>query len=65
MEAAGGHGSSRAAVEGLNFDRVRFRGLLISILSTFQIDENYVGEPPKVEVTIENLNDNIKRMKRL
>ncbi len=26
-----------------------------------QIDENYVGEPPKVEVTIENLNDNVDR----
>jgi histone-lysine N-methyltransferase SETD1 len=23
------------------------------------VDENYVGEPPKVEVTIENLNDNV------
>ena len=27
--------------------------------SCCQIDENYVGEPPKVEVTIENLNDNV------
>ena len=26
-----------------------------------QIDENYVGEPPKVEVTIENLNDNVDK----
>ena len=25
----------------------------------FKIDENYVGEPPKVEVTVENMNDNI------
>jgi histone-lysine N-methyltransferase SETD1 len=25
----------------------------------FQVDENYVGDPPKVEVTIENLNDNV------
>ena len=27
----------------------------------FQIDSNYVGEPPKTEVTIENLNDNVDR----
>ena len=25
------------------------------------MDENYVGEPPKVEVTIENLNDNVDK----
>ena len=25
----------------------------------FKIDEFYVGEPPKVEVTVENMNDNI------
>jgi histone-lysine N-methyltransferase SETD1 len=25
------------------------------------IDNNYVGEPPKVEVTIDNLNDNVDR----
>ena len=25
----------------------------------FKIDDNYVGEPPKVEVTVENMNDNI------
>ena len=31
----------------------------VTALFTFQIDENYVGEPPKVEVTIENLNDNV------
>ncbi len=24
-----------------------------------QVDENYVGDPPKVEVTVENLNDNV------
>ena len=24
------------------------------------IDDNYVGEPPKVEVTMDNLNDNIE-----
>ena len=29
------------------------------ILVSFQVDENYVGDPPKVEVTIENLNDNV------
>lgn len=27
----------------------------------FKIDENYVGEPPKVEVTVENMNDNVDR----
>ena len=27
----------------------------------FKIDENYVGEPPKVEVTVENMNDNIDK----
>ena len=27
--------------------------------SSQQIDENYVGDPPKVEVAIENLNDNV------
>ena len=26
-----------------------------------QVDENYVGDPPKVEVTIENLNDNVDK----
>ena len=25
------------------------------------IDENYVGEPPKIEVTMDNLNDNIDK----
>ena len=25
------------------------------------IDDNYVGEPPKVEVTMDNLNDNIDK----
>merc|ERR1719295_2880 len=25
----------------------------------FKIDDNYVGEPPKLEVTIGNLNDNV------
>jgi len=25
----------------------------------FKIDENFVGDPPKLEVTIENLNDNV------
>merc|ERR1719331_3522043 len=27
----------------------------------FKIDENYVGEPPKVEVTVENMNDNVDK----
>lgn len=27
----------------------------------FKIDQNYVGEPPAVEITITNLNDNIDR----
>jgi hypothetical protein len=30
-------------------------------LSMFQIDSNYVGVPPAVEVTISNLNDNIDK----
>ena len=35
--------------------------LLFKKIFPFQIDENYVGEPPKVEVTIENLNDNVDK----
>lgn len=27
----------------------------------FKIDQNYVGEPPAVEITITNLNDNIDK----
>ena len=27
----------------------------------FKIDENFVGEPPKVEVTVENMNDNVDK----
>lgn len=27
----------------------------------FRIDQNYVGEPPAVEITITNLNDNIDK----
>ncbi len=27
----------------------------------FKIDENYCGDPPKVEVTVENMNDNIDK----
>ncbi len=27
----------------------------------FKIDENYIGEPPKLEVTLENMNDNINK----
>lgn len=34
---------------------------IIAIKFDFQIDDNYVGEPPKVEVTIENLNDNVDK----
>ena len=34
---------------------------VFSVISVpkFKIDEFYVGEPPKVEVTVENMNDNI------
>ena len=36
---------------------------LTILLSQFsrQIDEHYVGQPPKVEITITNLNDNVNR----
>lgn len=27
----------------------------------FKIDENYIGEPPALEITINNLNDNIDK----
>jgi RNA recognition motif-containing protein len=27
----------------------------------FKIDQNYIGEPPKLEITITNLNDNIDK----
>lgn len=32
---------------------------LISFEIISQVDENYVADPPKTEVTIENLNDNV------
>jgi len=32
-----------------------------SIIFRFKIDQNYVGEPPAVEITITNLNDNIDK----
>lgn len=33
----------------------------IGFHSRFKIDHNYVGDPPAVEVTITNLNDNIDK----
>ncbi|XP_040580169.1 uncharacterized protein Set1 [Lepeophtheirus salmonis] len=40
---------------------VRWKRLECMELSVprFKIDENYVGDPPPVEVTVENLNDNV------
>ncbi len=35
--------------------------LLVTFYFRLQVDENYVGEPPPLEVTICNLNDNIDR----
>lgn len=31
------------------------------VLCSFKIDQNYVGEPPAIEITITNLNDNIDK----
>lgn len=33
--------------------------MYFSLILRFKIDKNYFGEPPAVEVTITNLNDNI------
>lgn len=33
----------------------------VSYFCRFKIDQNYVGEPPAVEITITNLNDNIDK----
>jgi [histone H3]-lysine4 N-trimethyltransferase SETD1 len=35
--------------------------VVIYFLNDLQIDEDYVGEPPPLEVTISNLNDNIDK----
>ncbi|XP_011188172.2 histone-lysine N-methyltransferase SETD1 isoform X1 [Zeugodacus cucurbitae] len=32
---------------------------LVLIIPRFQIDQNYVGQPPPIEITLTNLNDNI------
>lgn len=48
----------------LSFARFYAVVVLLVLLIDFslkQVDENYVGEPPKVEVTIENLNDNVDK----
>ncbi|XP_037956634.1 histone-lysine N-methyltransferase SETD1 isoform X2 [Teleopsis dalmanni] len=43
--------------------RIRSRPIEPMILTVprFKIDKNYVGEPPSVEITITNLNDNIDK----
>ncbi|XP_063697695.1 histone-lysine N-methyltransferase SETD1 [Culicoides brevitarsis] len=41
--------------------RIRMRQEMELTLPRFKIDENFIGEPPALEVTINNLNDNIDK----
>lgn len=35
--------------------------LFIKLLFRLSIDKDYVGEPPEIEITIKNLNDNVDK----
>uniref|UniRef100_A0A336MTJ1 [histone H3]-lysine(4) N-trimethyltransferase n=1 Tax=Culicoides sonorensis TaxID=179676 RepID=A0A336MTJ1_CULSO len=44
-----------------HLSRIRLRQEMELTLPRFKIDENFIGDPPALEVTINNLNDNIDK----